>query len=106
MDQWLANLSAWLVGLVTAIFTQLVTWVHDFAVWVFDAVLSVISAAVVAIPVPAFLASGVNVGTTLAGMPAFTLYVLAQLNIGACLSVISAGIVFRLVRKAVTLGQW
>lgn len=106
MSDWLAKITAWLVALVQGIFTQLVTWIHDAALWVFDGVLSALAAAVNAISVPSFLSGGVNVGSYLSGMPAFTLYLLQQLNIGACLSVLGAGIAFRLVRKAVTLGQW
>lgn len=106
MDNWLSNLSAWFVDLVKSVFLALVTFFHDIALWVFDGVLSALAALVAAIPAPAFLTGGVNVGSMLSVMPPFTLFVLNQLNIGACLAVIGAGVSFRLIRKFTTLFQW
>lgn len=106
MDNWLSNLSAWLVDLVKSVFLALVEFFHDAALWVFDGVLSALSGLIAAIPVPAFLAGGVNVGSMLSGMPPFTLFVLNQLNLGPCLAVIGAGVTFRLIRKFTTLFQW
>lgn len=105
MDKWLENLTNWIAGLVRAIFEALVTFVHDAALWVFDGILQALAALIVAIPVPSFMTGG-SVASLLGGFPAFALYVLAHLNIGACFAVLSAGITFRLLRKAGTLGQW
>jgi len=106
MSDWLAKITAWLVGLVTAVFTQLVTWIRDAVLWGFDGVLQAFAGLVAAIPVPAFLSTGIDATSSLSVMPAFTLYVLGQLGIPACMAVISAGVTFRLIRKAVTVGQW
>ena len=106
MDQWLASLTTWLLGLVKGVFTALVTFLHDVALWVFDGVLQAVAGIVAAIPVPSFLSSGVSVGSVLSGMPPFTIYVVQQLGLSACLAVIAAGVTFRLTRKFVTLFQW
>ncbi len=103
---WIADFTAWLLGLVKAVFLALVTWVHDAALWAFDGILAGIAALITAIPAPAFLSNGANVGSMLSVMPSFTIYVIQQLNIGACLAVLSAGITFRLLRKAATAFQW
>lgn len=106
MDNWFSNITAWLLGLVQSIFAALLSFIHDAFVWLFDGILSAIAALIAAIPVPSFLASGVNVASYFTGFPAFTFYVLDQLQIGACLAVISSGVLFRLTRKAFTLFQW
>lgn len=106
MDSWLTNLSTWLVDLIKSAFLALVAFVHDVALWFFDGALSALATLIAAIPAPSFLSGGVNVGSMLSVMPPFTLFVLNQLNIGACLAVISAGVAFRLVRKFTTLFQW
>lgn len=106
MDNWLSSLSAWFVDLVKSIFSALLTFVHDAVLWAFDGFLTALAALIAAIPAPSFLSGGLNVGSMLSGMPAFTLFVLNQLNIAACLAVISAGITFRLIRKFTTLFQW
>lgn len=106
MDNWLSNLSAWFVALVKSIFNALLTFVHDAVLWALDGILTALAALIAAIPVPAFFSGGLNIASSFAGMPAFTLFVLNQLNIGACLAVISAGVGFRLLRKFTTLFQW
>lgn len=106
MSDWINTVTSWLVGLVKAAFTALVTWIHDAALWVFDGILSAFSGVVAAIPVPAFLASGITISDAFSVFPPFTLYILGQLNLPAVVAVLSAGVAFRLGRKAATLGQW
>lgn len=106
MSDWLAKITAWLIGLVTAVFTQLVTWAHDAVLWVFDGVLLALAALIAAVPVPSWLATGIDVTGMLSVMPPYTLYVISALNIPACIAIISSGVIFRLLRKVVTLGQW
>lgn len=106
MDNWLTALTTWLIGLVKSIFSFIVTLLHDVLLWFFDGILVALAALITAIPVPSFLQTGINLGSLFASFPPFPLYLLQQLNIAGCLGVISAGIVFRLTRKAFTLGQW
>jgi len=106
MDNWLASITAWLVGLVQSVFTTLVSWLHDAVLWVWDGVLSGLAGLIAAIPVPSFLASGVNIGSIFSGYPPFALYLVSQMGLGQCFAVISAGVAFRLTRKLLTLGQW
>lgn len=106
MDNWLSSLTAWILGLVKSVFTFLVTLFHDVSLWFFDGILVALAGLITAIPVPSFLQTGINVGSILSVLPPFSLYLLQQLNISGCIAVISAGIMFRLTRKAFTLGQW
>lgn len=103
--EWLSKVTEWLLNLVKKIFEALWTFVYDVAVRIFDAVLSVIAGIINAFPAPSFL-STYSIGGLLADISPTLLWFLAQFNIGAAFSVIGAAWVFRLGRKALTLGQW
>ena len=105
MDNWLTDITNWLISLVIAFFTALLNFVHDAAVWVFDGVVSAVCALIAAIPAPSFLGSYSFIGL-LNQLPAYPLYVLGQLEIGTALGIVLSGVVFRLARKLATLGQW
>lgn len=106
MSDWISTITNWFVGLVKAAFSALVKWIHDAALWVFDGLLSALASVAAAIPVPSFLNTGINIADAFAVFPPFSLYILGQLNLPAVMGVLSAGVVFRLARKASTLGQW
>ena len=106
MSDWLAKITAWFLELFTAVFTALVTFIHDAALWLFDLLLIAVAGIVAAIPVPTFLSVGIDLTSLFATFPPFALYLLHLLNIPQCIGVLTAGIAFRLVRKLVTLGQW
>lgn len=106
MDGWLSAITDWLVKLVKSIFLAVVEFVGDMVVKVLDLVLGAISALIAAIPVPAFLSSGLNVGGLLSGLPPYALYVIGNLRIAEAFGILAAGVSFYLVRKLVTLGQW
>jgi len=106
MFEWLSSITSFLVDLVKSFFLSLVEFVKDAVVWVLDAILGALSAAIAAIPVPPFMTQGLDAGGLIAGLPSFALYVASQTRIGEALVIISAGVGFYLVRKIVTLGQW
>lgn len=106
MQNWLADITAWLLSLFVEIFKALVDFCHDVFIWCLDAFLTVIAGLVASIPAPAFLSSGLNVGGLLTGLPPFALYVVGQIRIGEAMAIIGAGVGFYLVRKLFTLGQW
>lgn len=107
MDNWFADFTAWYVGLIKKILLGFVELCHDVGLWIFDGILSAIAAVVGAIPAPGFLSDiqGV-VGNSLGGLPGYALYVLGHAGIGQGMAIVGAGFAFRMVRKAVTLGQW
>lgn len=106
MLNWLADITNWLLTLVTEIFKALVDFVHDGFIWALEGVLNAVSALVVSIPTPGFLSSGLNMGGLLSGLPPYALYVVGQIRIGEAMALIGAGVAFYLVRKLFTLGQW
>lgn len=106
MDGWLAAITDWLIKLVKSIFLAVVDFIVDMVVKVLDLVFGAIAGLIAAIPVPAFLASGLNVGSLLGGLPPYALYVIGNIRIVEAFSIIAAGVGFYLVRKLVTLGQW
>jgi len=106
MDNWFSNLTAWLVDFIKGIFLALLDFIHDAALWVFDGILQAVAGVIAAVPVPSFLSSGINVASNFAGFGSYPLFVLSQLNLSACFTVLAAGISFRLLRKAATLFQW
>lgn len=106
MQNWLNEITTWLLGLVVEVFKALVDFCHDVFIWCLDAVLSAIAGLVASIPTPAFLSSGLNVGSLLNGLPPYALYVVGQIRIGEAMAIIGAGVAFYLARKLFTLGQW
>ena len=106
MDNWLSDLTSWLVGLVKSFLDALLTFLHDVIWWAFDGVLHSLGIIISSIPVPSFLSSGLNLASIFSGFPPFALFLLSELNLVSCFAVLGAGISFRLVRKLSTLGQW
>lgn len=105
MDNWLTSITTYLLSLVTAAFTALADLIKDAALWILDLLLSGISTVIASIPAPTFLTNN-NIGTLLNPLPSFALYVIQNMQIGTAMTIIGAGVVFRLTRKFFTLGQW
>lgn len=106
MQNWLNDITTWLLGLVVEVFKALVDFCHDVFIWCLDAVLTAIAGLVSSIPSPGFLSSGLNVGSLISGLPPFALYVVGQIRIGEAMAILAAGVSFYLARKLFTLGQW
>lgn len=99
------EITNWLLALVVKVFTALWTFVSDAAIAVFDLLLSALSGLIAAIPAPDFLTT-TSVSSLINQLPPYVLYYVQQLKIAECLGILAAGFLFRMVRKAVTLGQW
>ena len=106
MDDWLSKITNWFLGLVRGVFDALGTWIHDAVLWAFDGILQAIAGLVSAIPMPAFLSSGINIGAMFSAFPPFALYVISHLGLAPAFAVISAAILFRLTRVFLTGFQW
>lgn len=105
MENWFGKLTDWFLALVKSIFLAVVEVIHDAAVWLFDSVLTAIAQLLASLPVPAFL-SGNSIGSMLSSLPPYALYVIAQMGLGAAFAILLSGVLFRLLRKLFTLGQW
>lgn len=100
----LDNILLWILELVKNIFETLWDWVTDLLLTLLDLFLSAIVFLFSAIPAPDFITSGLS--STVGNFPALLLYIMQHSGVTAALGIMSTGLLFRLIRKAVTLFQW
>lgn len=79
---------------ITDIFVALVGSLFDLFAWI-----------IAHIPVPDFFTSA-SLGTVFGSIHPGVLYFAQFFQLPACFALIAAGVGFRLLRKALTLGQW
>lgn len=94
----------WLWNIIKGWFLAVLDLFKDAVVWLLDAVFGVIAAAIEALPVPGFMATGL--GGLFSGVDPSVLYFVGVLGIPQGLATIGVAVGFRLIRKLVTLGQW
>lgn len=94
----------WLWGIISGFWSDFVEFVTDIPLIILDSVLSAIASILESIPVPDFISSGLS-GLSASVDPGI-LYFIDQSGIAAALSLLGAGVTFRLLRKLFTLGQW
>lgn len=94
----------WFLGMLK----DIMEFIADIPVLVFEGVLDGAIYLLSAIPVPEFMASGSQGALQVAfsALHPDVQYLIDFFGIHAGLAVIGAGVVFRLTRKAATLGQW
>ncbi len=95
---------SWIAALFVQLFNAVINLIKDVFVWLFDTILSVIASAIELLPVPDFMTQGLSGLFT--ALPSGLLYLLDATGMIAGLAVVGAGVLFNLVRKALTLGQW
>jgi hypothetical protein len=100
----LAEFTAWLVVLVTKVFTALWKFVVDAFVNIVELIANAVVGLLSLIPVPEFMHIGLQ--TIYAQLDPGVAYLLTASGLPLGLSFIGAGYGFRLVRKVVTLFQW
>lgn len=98
---WIARFFQWFTGL----FLDFMEFIADLPVLILNGILDGVVYVLAAIPVPGFLAQG-SLQAVFNGLPSSVLYFVHFFGVDAGLVVIGAGVVFRLTRKALTLGQW
>lgn len=107
--EWLStkidNVLDWIKQFFLDIWQGFIDWAYDFAVKVFGGILDAIYAVVSSIPVPDFLAQA-SLQNYLSGIDPAVLYFLSRSGFGPAVAMIGGGVVFRLLRKVFTLGQW
>lgn len=100
----LAEFTAWLLGLVQSFFSALWSFVVDAFIALVELIVSAVVGLLSLIPVPAFLAGGLQ--SLFGALDPGILYLASASGIPAALAILGAGYAFRLGRKVVTLFQW
>jgi hypothetical protein len=100
----LADFTAWLLNLVSSIFTAIWQFFLDVAIEVFDLLLVALVGIFGAISAPSFLTAGL--GSLFSGLDPATLYLVGMLRIPEALAMIGVAYGVRLIRVFVTLFQW
>lgn len=99
-----SDFTAWFVLLVKEIFSSAWGFITDALIYIFDLIVGGFASVVASIPVPAFIAGGLQ--SLFTALDPGILYIVTQCGLPACLAIIGAGYAFRLTRKFVTLFQW
>lgn len=102
---WLSSITAWVIALVKAIWSDFTDFLNDFWILVAETVLTAIAATIASIPAPAFLSS-YSLGGLLSDLPSSLLYFVGHLQIPEAFALLGMGFTFRMVRKLITLFQW
>lgn len=102
---WLTDLTDWAGRTVDTVFQALVQFGNDMIVIVIENNLTLWLMILNAIPVPEFVQQ-YTVGGLLGNVGGDLGFFLGKLRIGEGLGLLGAGYAARLVRKALTLGQW
>ncbi|MDD4979600.1 MAG: hypothetical protein PHI29_13320 [Gallionella sp.] len=106
--QWLSDkidgLLSWFAEGIKQIFLAIIDLFKDIFLWIFDALLTGVAAVISVIPVPDFMAHGFT--PLFSSLPAPLIYLLVQTGVPQAISVVGVGVIFRLTRKLLTLGQW
>lgn len=104
MFSWIEELwntfKAWFLDVIA----DFLSWVWEFFGSIFAAILDAIATVVALIPVPSFLTGGLQ--QYLGGIDPAVLYFLSQSGFATGLALVGSGVVFRMLRKIFTLGQW
>ncbi|WP_218568957.1 DUF2523 family protein [Pseudomonas sp. 2FE] len=98
---WIARIFQWFTGM----FKDFMEFVTDLPVVILNGILDGAIYVLSMIPVPGFMAGG-GLQSLFNGLPADVLYFVNFFGIHIGLGIIGAGVVFRLTRKGLTLGQW
>lgn len=94
----------WLLGLVKDFFTAIWDFVADAFINVLELLLQGVLVLITAIPVPSFMSSGL--GSAMGQIGGDVWFFAGHFRLGECLAILGAAVLFRLTRKALTLGQW
>lgn len=99
--RWIGRIFEWFLGMLK----DILEFFTDLPLIVLRGVLDGAIYLLGLIPVPSFISGGL-LQTAFNGLNNDVQYLVAFFGIPAALSIIGVGVVFRLTRKALTLGQW
>jgi len=98
---WFARIFEWLLGILKDVFE----FITDIPLVILGGFLDGAIYLLGLIPVPSFLAGGL-LQTAIGGLSSDVQYLVSFFGIPEAFAIIGAGVIFRLTRKALTLGQW
>lgn len=100
----LQQFTAWLLTIIKGLFSAVWTFVQDAFIAIAEMVTGVLATLLALIPVPPFMADGLQ--SLFNGLGGDVLWLCVQFGVPEALGIIGAGYAFRLTRKVVTLFQW
>lgn len=100
----LAQFTQWLFNLLKAAFLAAWQFITDAFVWLVDQVVGAFVVLVSLVPVPGFIATGLQ--PLFSALDGSIAWLVMQVGIPQALGIIGAGYAFRLARKFATLFQW
>ena len=100
----MTDFANWLLGLVKDVFKAVWDLIADAFINVLELLLQGILAVLSAIPVPAFMSSGLS--SAMGQISGDVWFFASHFRLAECLAILGAAVVFRLTRKLVTLFQW
>ncbi len=98
---WFGRIFEWLGG----IFVDFMEFIADLPVLILSGILDGVIYMLTMIPVPGFI-EGASLQGAFNGLSGDVLYLVGFFGIPGALSIVGSGVLFRLTRKAFTLGQW
>lgn len=104
MFDWVGGVLEWFLDVISQIFTAAGEMIKDLGVLLLEVVLDLFLLIISYLQAPAFLAEGLQ--SYLGALDPAVIYFLSQSGLTTGLNLIGAGVVFRLTRKLLTLGQW
>ena len=102
---WLTDLTGWLLQLLQKFWAAIETFFGDLIVTLLESVLQLIVLAFESLPVPDFLTQN-SIGSLLSNAGPTVGWFVEVFKIPECMGILATGIVFRLLRKLLTVGQW
>ncbi len=102
---WLDRLTGWFRDALLALFQAFKNLLTDLILKTIQTVFEGMDAIIASIPAPDFLYNYSMCGLLSGAGPTIG-WVYQQLHISECMSILAAGILFRMVRKVFTLFQW
>lgn len=101
----MSDFTKWLVGLIKDIFKAVWDFLTDILISMVEMVLQAVLAVLGAIPLPAFMTGGSFQGL-FNSISTDVLYFASKFRLAECFAILGAAVLFRLMRKALTLFQW
>lgn len=104
MFDWIGSVLDWFLDVIAQIFIALWELLCDLGVLLLETILSLFLALLSFLTLPDFLAAGL--GSYLDVIDPSVMYFLDRSGITVAFSFLGTGVMFRLTRKLLTLGQW
>lgn len=102
---WLRDLTDWLLNQIITVWNAFVGALKAIVLYIVETLLELAATVIELIPVPDFIGQ-YAIGSMLSHLGSDLAWFMGSLRIGEALGLLGLGYAARLVRKALTLGQW